>query len=1259
MRFSRTDMARSFQIVVQVEGGEPQAYTFGGGGLLLGDSDTAGLRVPGWRAEHLQVVVAVDRLEVDPCDHAEGVLVNGYPIDGAVCVEYPAILTFGRTAVWVLVPDDAGGSPEAAQPLDTGTLVPETWHAPADRRPSTDTAATIAPVRKSVFEARTRIIASMATPTLHSQATIPVRGTGGAVGGGRDAKEEHAPDSAAIDGRYRLAGQIARGGMGRIYEGVELRLKRRVAVKVSTLGDAGNPRFVREAEILANLAHPNIVPIHGFGVDTFGRACYTMKLIKGRTLQAILDGLRNRDGDVMRQFTRDRLLGIFRKICDAMAFSHAANIIHRDLKPENVMVGEFGEVQVMDWGLAKEVGGVEHLATSVQFDAGPEDFGRTLEGEVMGTPQYMSPEQAEGRVMELDVRSDIYSLGAVLYAILTLRAPVDGGTVEEVLTKVKRGEITSMVSPSTRFRDMRLRAVVAARRMHGNVPDALQAVVRRAMHLRPAARYQSVSELSADIEAYQGGFATRAERAGFFRQVFLLLRRNRTVAIAHVVVIAVCGYFLSRIIVGERRALEGAQVAERQALSLKEERDAARLSLAQANVARAEGAYLDSEGEEVVRALEQVPEDLRNSDWSYLRRKLDSAERAIRTPSGTRWTGFEPHPRRTDLFYGMDEGGELYTVDARAGDVVRVGKVVRGGKFQGDAVSLAVSGSGDRVAVLRMGEGEGGDRRVSVDVFEAAAEGRSARIELEGTGPGWFVRGTFGASDRVLVVEANHGGLTRGGWVEAWSLEQGKRLWRVDDRGPVVCELTGDGGRLRMVFEREDAEERDVETGEKTGALGRLIFPEVPGRFFCFGADGKAFFAWNRATGVVRRADVASGDIAGESRVPRCLSMGCQGGNNGLVTLSRQSDNYLSLRWFSGTAGALTRMVPVPVPGGPAVRPRVVVHPLSGAVCVVCSDVVQVWHHAEPVPERVVSGHAGGSAMRPAEFVDATGRMARLSEDLRDRRLEVLETHGAAQSSPSDAVPMAGASAMAASLSGRVVVTSGEELTVFDQRGGRLTRRNGFRLPGVPLQMAVNGEGGLLWTGRRFVDLEKGVAGEPVRRDGFEGIFGGRPSSVWVTEKDVAEVVMVRDGSVGGSTGGVRRAIAVWRVGEAEAVRILSAPEAACLAMCSGEGVIVEGGTDKRVRIRARESLEVLHTFRAHDEDVLDVAAHPTRPLIATCAEDFSVKVWDLKERRLFGEIQGFRAVPARIAFHPDGKGVAVVLGGNRIQILRPEFLAD
>lgn len=1250
-------MPNPFQIVVQIEGGEPQAYTFGGGGLLLGDSDTAGLRVPGWRPEQLQVVVAVDRLEVDPCDTPDGVLVNGYPIDGAVCVEYPVTLTFGRTAVWVLVPDDAGGSPSEAGPLDVGTLVPDTWHAPADRRPALDVASTLAPVRKSVFDARTRIIASLGTPTVHAQETIPERGTKG-DGIGRDAKEDHPPDSAAIDGRYRLSQQIARGGMGRIYEGFELRLKRRVAVKVSTLGDVGNPRFVREAEILAGLAHPNIVPIHGFGVDTFGRPCYTMKLVKGRTLQAILDDLRARDPDVLRQFTRDRLLNIFRKICDAMAFSHAANIIHRDLKPENVMVGEFGEVQLMDWGLAKEVGGLEHVSTSIRIESGPEDFGRTLEGEVMGTPQYMSPEQADGRVMELDVRSDIYSLGAVLYAILTLRAPVDGGTVDEVLTKVKRGEITSMVSPSTRFRDMKLRAVVAARKMHGNVPDALQAVVKRAMHLRPAARYQSVSELSADIEAYQGGFATRAEQAGFFRHVFLLLRRNRTVAIAHVVVIAVCAYFLSRIIVGERRALEGAQVAERQAKDLKEERDAARVALAQANVARAEGAYLDSEGEEVVRALDQVPEDLRGPDWRYLSRKLDSADRKIRTPSRGRWTGFEPHPERGDLFFGMDDRGGIYSVDARSGAVERRGEVGGGGGFQAEAVSISVSQRGDRLAVAQVAE-SAASKSVSVIVCDASSGARVAQIDLGETGQDPVIRSQFASSDRILLLEVLSGTLHRDGRLEAWDVVDKRMLWRVADRGPILGALSADGLRVQVVYAKDDAEIIDVSTGAKVSGLGQLPLPDAPGRFWCFSGDGKRFYSWNQETGSVKRLDSLSGDIVGEMRAARCVSVAYQDRTKSLLTLSRQSDNYLSLKWLAEPTGAMTRTVQMTVPGGPAARPRVVVHPVSDAVCVVCSDTVLVWHHAEPAAERVVSGFKGALGMGTADFVDGAGRMARISGPSRGRRLEIIQTQGTVEQDPVDVLDAPDALALATSPSGRVVALAGDTLMVLNQREGRMTRRGDVRLSFSPSQMIIDAIGEHLWTGNQFVDLLKGQLMGPLRREGIVSVGAGRPAGAWISATDFAEVVLVPSGESSRSASGVRRALAIWRVGQSEATRIVPAPEASFITLCAAAGFVVEAGTDKRIRVREPASLSTVHAFRAHDEDVLDIASHPTKPLVVTCSEDFTVKVWNVLERRLLGEMNGFSTVPSRVVFHPDGKGLAIVFAGNRVQIYRPAFLAD
>ncbi|NBQ40778.1 MAG: serine/threonine protein kinase, partial [Alphaproteobacteria bacterium] len=151
---------------------------------------------------------------------------------------------------------------------------------------------------------------------------------------------------------YTLVKEIARGGMGQIYFGEDPQLKRQVAVKVSSVSEGGeDARFSKEAEVLAQLAHPNIVPIYNIGVDARRRPFYSMKLVKGRTLQAVLDAIREGDAAAAGEYPRATLLTIFRKVCDAMAFAHAKGVLHRDLKPENIMVGEYGEVLVMDWGL--------------------------------------------------------------------------------------------------------------------------------------------------------------------------------------------------------------------------------------------------------------------------------------------------------------------------------------------------------------------------------------------------------------------------------------------------------------------------------------------------------------------------------------------------------------------------------------------------------------------------------------------------------------------------------------------------------------------------------------------------------------------------------------------------------------------------------------------------------------------------------------------------------------------------------------------
>ncbi len=300
---------------------------------------------------------------------------------------------------------------------------------------------------------------------------------------------------------YDIGREISTGGMGSVLEARDEKLQRTVALKVMLLeanADAHmRQRFLREAQVLAMLAHPNIVPIHDIVWEDGQPLFYTMKLVKGRTLQRILTDLRKEDLDALCDFPLTHLLDIFRKVCDAIAFAHSQGVIHRDLKPENIMIGEFGEVLVMDWGLAKVVRGFDETGSLEEQGTENSDLrtaSQTLHGSVLGTPQYMSPEQARGSLAEVDELSDIYALGGILYAMLTLRPPVEGATALEVLERVSKGEIsapTAFQSKSgSRGKAFEKGPVMEAKLIKplphlrgGVVPAALSFVVMKALHL--------------------------------------------------------------------------------------------------------------------------------------------------------------------------------------------------------------------------------------------------------------------------------------------------------------------------------------------------------------------------------------------------------------------------------------------------------------------------------------------------------------------------------------------------------------------------------------------------------------------------------------------------------------------------------------------------------------------------------------------------------------------------------------------------------
>jgi serine/threonine-protein kinase len=298
--------------------------------------------------------------------------------------------------------------------------------------------------------------------------------------------------------RYRVLRPHAEGGLGVVSVARDEELHREVALKEIQDRYADHPesraRFVLEAEVTGGLEHPGIVPVYGLGTYADGRPFYAMRFIKGDSLQHAIG--RFHDGPDGRPRALSRLdfeggefrglLGRFVDVCNAIAYAHHRKVLHRDLKPGNVMLGKYGETLVVDWGLAKPLGRPGADAKSMTEPpwapaaAGGSDA--TQPGRAVGTPQFMSPEQAAGDWEKVGAASDVYGLGATLYALLTGRPPYPGRFVATVLEDVQRGNYAR------------------PRHVQPVVPSPLDAVCRKAMALQPGDRYASALDLAADVE---------------------------------------------------------------------------------------------------------------------------------------------------------------------------------------------------------------------------------------------------------------------------------------------------------------------------------------------------------------------------------------------------------------------------------------------------------------------------------------------------------------------------------------------------------------------------------------------------------------------------------------------------------------------------------------------------------------------------------------------------------------------------------------
>jgi PAS domain S-box-containing protein len=317
------------------------------------------------------------------------------------------------------------------------------------------------------------------------------------------------PLDAGTERRYEFTRVHAIGGIGRVWLARDQQFDREVAIKELLPETAGHAkavaRFLREARLTGHLEHPGIVPVYELA-SRAGTHFYAMRFVRGRTLSAAVDSYharRMKGREEPLEFVA--LLTAFAAVCNAIAYAHSRGVLHRDLKGDNVILGNFGEVIVLDWGLAKLIGQADELETGPfqELAAGAANAGLTVQGEVVGTPAYMAPEQAEGRLDEIDQRTDVFGLGALLYEILTGQPPFAGSNTLEVLNKAIQ------------------RNAALPHDLWAEVPAALEAICLKAMAKDPRQRYSSAVDLAQEVQSWQDVQRRQAEDA-LLRQTVIL-----------------------------------------------------------------------------------------------------------------------------------------------------------------------------------------------------------------------------------------------------------------------------------------------------------------------------------------------------------------------------------------------------------------------------------------------------------------------------------------------------------------------------------------------------------------------------------------------------------------------------------------------------------------------------------------------------------------------------------------------------------------
>ena len=1113
-------------------------------------------------------------------------------------------------------------------------------------------------------------------------------------------------ETAPVRKDYAVGEELARGGMGRIYLATDATLKRSVALKVSTTGDKGeDSAFAREAKVLAHLAHPNIVPVHNLGEDLQGRPFYSMKLVHGQTLKAVIQKLQAGDAETVARYSVERLLDVFRKVCDAVSFAHSKRYLHRDLKPENIMIGEYGEVLVMDWGLA-------------QWLDEPFKSGNEAPQSIEGTPQYMSPEQSKGR--PLDERSDIYSLGATLYSILTFRPPIEGANLVEVLRKLQTGEISPMQPVGNAASGLVQKANQGPRKV---VPSALQAVTLKAMALDPKERYQNVSELVADLEAYLHGFATQAEHAGLGRQIWLLIRRNKIASAFAAVLLVSAAMFTVQLAKSEAKATQNALLAEKEAERAThnaheaqkqaeiaqsnaqeaqkqtgiaqahskraeeqtviaetnakrafEEKELARRAAADANLSVAESAEENGRQQQMLKALAQVPEDLRSQPWRYLESRVDASVLTITPKPGAAWCDPVAYPTKPNTLLVPHYDGWIRMLDLSTGTFTDLFKIDLAGSPMLLNRSLAVSPDGTRLAVMRIlpKPSENALPVLHIEVFGIPDGESQTVIQFSCVKPDSRERLAFNPDGSLLLLSS-----FSGNGVSVFNAYTGGLLWSDVMHERTCAGFTQNGKEVFIFAEKAGLSARNPWTGKVSRSLPQVKF--VDWRHLN-AADPEWKSVFYVENGFCRCVDTSNGKVFGNLPLPSGNSFdgafAYLPDQKVLAVLGGKSKQSGILQLWNTQTSTVLRSVQVSIESKVSEFENwtIIAPPNSNLIAALRNYEIKVFKlpqvqrerkiPIEPVnncdnfaflaqPDWVASAFRWDSRLQKDGWTTGAG-VQDLKAPLVKNTLSHLFGYGRSLGGFPGAV-------ITTDQAGRLVCASVCGSEESSDGSLKLYRVGAEGISELPIgyqrktyfHAHLSPKGDFIWAGDAILETSPG---KPLRKVDLKGI--SRPdmreiTPRWVGDSQVVEIVLTQQ-EKGSSQRD--RCLMLWNVQDGKRAASVFAPNAKSLAASPDGSQIAEGGSDKKVRIRDGKTLVEQRAIRVHDDAVLALAWHPNLPLLATASADHTVRIWDLNSDTMVEEFGLFELVPDRLFWSPDGTQLAVRSreGQAFIDIIRP-----